>query len=383
MKIKTNWQAMAIVAVLVVLGACENQVAVNPKVATDAARKAELVNLSEVLRKVAWEVEAKKELMVAIASGYYEDEQVELNDLLSFSTAAIYRDDRFVKLAAATKVTPGSFARSWRKFYSDGTQQGRTDGITVNSDVVIYFPYSDAFVSTAAVTTSNVTVVPATVDANSVEVVGPDGELVVVNDAYASQNPVLIVQPGEATIAETGVIPSPATVFVGYVRCVKQYDALISFTGNGGGSEIMIGRSSGYLSYNSNMQITNFEGDLIQVAFKRSEISNNSWRRLYSIWDHNWEPEVSSQLLSIWEDDTKGTKKFDVSFETNVKTPKGDFKMSVKFSNEVSTQDDIIRQLEVDRLALFTNGKKNMNFGFKDFWPIYDGGGNVSFTLPF
>lgn len=143
-------------------------------------------------------------------------------------------------------------------------------------DITIYYPYTPNRVPPEDYPDDIVwwpveTLVTATADANSGtgrQWGEKDGisysRFVTVDDDYAYNNPTHIVglngvEPYAApttangTIAPTGPITLPSAtreikqVYVGDVRCKKQYDALISFTGNGGGSEITFTRADGFL----------------------------------------------------------------------------------------------------------------------------------------
>ena len=78
------------------------------------------------------------------------------------------------------------------------------------------------------------------------------------------------------------------TVYVGALRCSYQYDALVSFTGNGGGSEIKVFRGSGYLLQDPNGQISNISGDVVSLYFSRGEINNCNHQNINAIWDLDW-----------------------------------------------------------------------------------------------
>src|SRR5690606_11258161 len=140
--------------------------------------------------------------------------------------------------------------------------------------ISIYYPYSADLSSTELSARERPLIVPATVDADWVEVPDPacgrrhrhdaaSCTRIRVDDAYAMENPVHIVGSGAEpsrqhtagrrlprltkgeALADTGE-NEPVLVFLGRVRCDRQYDRFISFTGNGGGSELKFIRGEAY-----------------------------------------------------------------------------------------------------------------------------------------
>jgi len=102
---------------------------------------------------------------------------------------------------------------------------------------------------------------------------------VLINDDYAFSNPTQIVGVNGIDIFNELLTPPPpppplppgsSRIYVGEGTCNKQYDRLISFTGNGGGSEIKYCHMTGYLQP-VNGQVTSFQ-DIVSVDFSRRDI---------------------------------------------------------------------------------------------------------------
>lgn len=212
---------------------------------------------------------------------------------------------------------------------------------------------------------------------------------VTVNDDYAFGSPTHIVGL-RAEPARTGQTTGTEInkVFLGWIRCTKQYDRLVSLTGNGGGSEIKVVRADGYLKLSENQQVTSPEGVISigsEGSIKRRDIRKGNWVRVYAIWDWNWEADNKEQVLGIFEEDTQGEKKIEGSLTTKLTKPDNTTTeiKPIGYSITVKTQDEIIRNWNISREAFFRDGKNDQQHGFYDGWPIYDGGSPVSFTLPF
>lgn len=261
-----------------------------------------------------------------------------------------------------------------------------------DSGISIYFPYSDNFGGS----NEPIAVVAADQDTGGKWVQDPrcddtrDGyqycsQQMFVNDDYADAHPSHIVLPNPAEFSESSNLygGSLNKVWLGWVRCGKQYDRLISFSGNGGGSELKAMRINGYLK-TDNQQITTYEDNLTSIGqrgeISRKQIKNRDWIRVYGFFDTDWETDNKEQALAIFEEDTQSEGKVEGSLTTKASS------LEVKpfsFSVTVKTQDEIPVIFTVDRTFLFNDGRNNQRHGFQDSWPIYDGDGPVSYTLPF
>lgn len=287
--------------------------------------------------------------------------------------------------------------------------------------VSIYFPYSEEFLPVdgggnyAPITS----ITTATADAD--EGIGnlpyyQNGILqyyvpVLINDDYAENNPTHIIglngiEMEYESLTPLDAIPPPATnpsttvsiyrVFHGSSTLKKQYDRLISFTNNGGGSEIKVCRISGYLEM-SNQQVTNFKGDVVSVDYSRRDIRKEIERRIYGIWHPDWVAADGEQTYAVYEEDTQGTNTFTGSLNTTVTTPPANgapgstIGGTVGFSVTVLTQDELITQRKISRTAYFGAAFANQGCDFSSDrtfnpphgWPYYDCGTNFKYTWPY
>ncbi|MBL7734690.1 MAG: hypothetical protein JNL51_04475 [Chitinophagaceae bacterium] len=223
---------------------------------------------------------------------------------------------------------------------------------------------------------------------------------VTVDDDYAYDRPTHIVAVGAQPSVAINPMESPANavsrVYHGISRLTKQLDRLISLTGNGGGSEVKVARVSAYLTM-KDQQVTNFSGDIATIYYKRGDIRNKRWKRVYSLWDADWQEENKQQVYAVYEDDTQGTKKFKGSVNTTINIPGkpslGKAVGDVSYEVSVVTQDEIITQRALDRYAYFRDALNNQGGGYaadaEDFlapgkdWPIIDGGTIWNYTMPY
>jgi hypothetical protein len=393
--------------------------------------------VTDLLKNVYQDPKALYEVCAAIYSGYYKDERVLLKDLLFPETSPIYKSEEFKN----RKAEPGVFKNVFWEFYQKGdypylkealkpkSKRGNENLLSIESNtaafptdtsmeifsnsngVSIYFPYSENFGSSFT---------PSYFDNINKSVYGPLATLVnadresdsglgsepyiverreysgpvfyyifyrtvTVDDTYAEQKPTHIV----GVSAEPAKIQSVMDiqgklVFIGDVKCTKQYDRLISFTGNGGGSELRFIRGDGYLKQNDNGQITSPE-NTISVNLTRKNIRKEQWKKVYSIWDSNWEQDNKEQVFGIYEEDNEGSKTFNGSIQTTLKFGDNSTQIGpIGFSMTVKSNDPIIRQLNWNRESFFqfNRGGLNNGCGVKDGWTIYDCNTSVMYTMP-
>ncbi len=286
--------------------------------------------------------------------------------------------------------------------------------IWVVNGVKIYFPYSENFSATydpGSPTINNtgnpggpvVTTVSADRDANS----GPGQEpywvtdqygikhltsrQVTVDDAYAETKATHIVNVMDEGVGNDPApppVPPPTTgpvytVYVSWVRCNNyQYDHLISFTKNGGGSEIWFGE--GYASRDASTGQVNPNFPANGVHLSRKDIRKNRWVHPFRIWTTNWKTEQTNNALGVWEEDTQGSKTLTGSLSGAFKVGTATLTATVGYSKTVVTQDPILRNTNMDRNYFFRSAAQNVeNRGFQDGWPIRNAYNCVDFTMPY
>ncbi len=385
----------------------------------------------------------KKNLKLVNASIYakaYTDESVLLKDLINPMHSILPGNKKFVELCSKWNVSLQDFSEAFWKAArgKNDTQllaflnfiqnkhlsiqnlsngQFGVSGQENSYDVSIYFPYSSEFDISASGDSYGPVSSLVAASAEADEALGyqpyySGGVLVnyqpvVVNDDYVFSHPTHIVgvngiEPYETQDAalHPPTVTTPANVnrvYVGDAICKVQYDRLISFTGNGGGSEIAYCRVSGYLKLVGH-QITEFE-DKTSVKFERGTIRKKQWLRVYAVWDADWVVDNKEQVFAIYEDDNNSEITFTGSLSTRVKIADGTtVDGSIDYQIKRSSQDEIIKQLKISRVSYFAGALRNQGWGYgidKSFlpasaangWPFYDavssGGANVGWTWPY
>ncbi len=385
----------------------------------------------------------KKNLKLVNASIYakaYTDESVLLKDLINPMHSILPGNKKFVELCSKWNVSLQDFSEAFWKAarVKNDTQlldflnfvQNKhlplqnlsNNPLDVNyqdqsSEVSIYFPYSSEFDISASGDSYGPVASLVAASAEADEALGfqpyySGGALVeyrpvVVNDDYVFSHPTHIVgingiepyETQDATLNPPTVttLPNINRVYIGDAICKTQYDRLISFTSNGGGSEINYCRASGYLKLVGH-QITEFD-DKTSVKFERGTIRKKKWLRVYAVWDADWVLDNKEQVFAIYEDDNNAEIVFTGSLSTTVKLADGaTVDGSVDYQIRRSSQDEIIKQLKISRVSYFAGALRNQGWGFgndKSFlpasaangWPYYDavpeGGANVGWSWPY
>jgi|1048.fasta_scaffold20096_1 hypothetical protein len=358
----------------------------------------------------------------AIYSRAYTDESVLLKDLIYPTEGILTHNKKFNVLTSKWGVSLNAFAKSFwievknkndrsLEYFLDRLVNDNTSLLSASSteydpdQVSVYFPYSEEFANPNDGYYSPITsIVTATADADEgwgyLPFYDSNGLLqyylqVLVNDEYALANPTHIIglngiEP-EPVPFEAPPLPTATTasskVFVGELVSKIFYDRLISFTGNGGGNDIRVGRINGYLAP-VNGQITSFSNDVISVHVSRFDILFKNWKTVMSIWDNNWVSQNLEQVFAVYEEDNINTKTFNGSINTNLSNTGGNSGNStitgnIGFAVTIPSQDEIIRQLKITRNTYFISAFEDQGHGFSPNdkflqlpfthgWPTYD-----------
>jgi len=413
-------------------------------------RVAIIKETGNILKKVYKNLWAVHEVNAAIKSEFYVDERVLLRDLLTPETSPLYSSAKFLNANARKGTFKKMFAEELSKGYypllksimgtppSVPSRQTAEVWPSVDSTneiwtsqwgIRIYFPYSENFPWVSPNDPGNntpdgnlVTIVSADREADS----GPGDEPyfcfsypnnnlteeiksvcyrpVTVNDDYAEAKPTHIVGVGAEPVRIMTDPPPPAgnvhRVFHGWSALTQQLDRFISFTGNGGGSEIKVARINGYLQF-QNQQVTNFTGDVNTVNYTRKEITKKRWKRVYTVWNPDWNVNNLEQTYAVWEEDNEGTKTFTGSLGTTVRIDSNTTATgNIGFSITTKTQDELVTQRKITRAAYFGAAKSDQACGFQmcddkgcryddtfltsgQYWPIYDCGSIWRYTWPY
>lgn len=412
-------------------------------------------DVSSILKEIYKDQKVVYEVVSVIRTGYYEDETVLLKDLLYPDYSPLYKSEKFKASKSEKGIFKSTFLKELNKNdyahlknalgNASNTRQNARQSNELPTDtameifsnsqgVSIYFPYSENFganFTPAYFDNINTdpfgnlaTVIPADREADAAPGNEPyryktydqNGEIVweiryravTVNDDYAEVNPTHIVGVGAEPLMPQTPPPPPGTpinrVYHGWSRLntPSQLDKLISFTGNGGGSEMKVARISGYLKF-ENQQVTNFAGDVMSIYYKRKEVRKRYWKRVYGVWDPDWKTDNTEQVYAAWEEDTEGTSTFTGEIKTAVR-PLFDSTITISgtlgYSITVKTQDQLKTQRKQDRYSYFRDAKNEQGWGFQmchpgwcgyddtflpsgQYWPKFDEGTEWGYTWPY
>jgi hypothetical protein len=370
----------------------------------------DIKKITPILKELYKNRQIIQEINSAILSQYYKEEQILLSDLLYPDNSSLYKNNRI--------TNKGLFSKEYRRIYNEmyGKPQPAvsinslassgfsSDGYLDNFSLGIYFPYSENF---AQIEVNQVALTPTEYEADFGEGFIFDHNVntfaqVLVNDDYAFVNPVhIITQLDNMDINDTKQFPpivlrpqsNPPVlrVFHGFGRLTRQLDPLIGFV-NSGGSEMVIGRISGYLE-RTDGHVKDFKGDLARLHYTRKAIREHRWVRAYSIWDTHWRVDDKEQVYCAYEEDNTGSTKFSGKVKTKLVTG---VEAEIGFDITVKTEDPIQAQVKQDRSDYLRTARQDQGHGFlsnpadntfltSGYWPIYNGGAatNWSWTWPF
>ncbi|WP_346236038.1 hypothetical protein ABDK00_017490 [Niabella insulamsoli] len=223
---------------------------------------------------------------------------------------------------------------------------------------------------------------------------------VLVNDDYAEQNPTLIIGVNgiEPDIVDNAGIPvsyDPGTpivvpnlprrvlkVDIGEVTCTKQYDALISFTGNGGGSEIRFTRADAYLKVQDGQVLADNFLTPGPSSISRKDIRKKRAVTFSAEWDGDWEVDNLQQFMAVYEEDNANTAEIGGKLTTTMKISdsvgigtEGNFKITYK------SKDEIIYQGKLNRDVFEALNVTDLGCGRKGGWAIRNCSSPVRFTM--
>ncbi|MBX9783302.1 MAG: hypothetical protein K2X48_08420 [Chitinophagaceae bacterium] len=424
----------------------ETKISKRPETPEEKELVANLSKTTDILKEVYKSKDALKEVNASIAAKAYTDESILIAELIYPNTGVLGESKKFKELCAKHNITYGSFAKlfwaevakkndpSYKAFLenlkedivkfapnsSAGNYRTNSEGGTGAS---IYFPYQNEFIDPndpgggrGGYTFGGiVTIVTATADADEGigerSVFDANGNVVgfvpvVVNDDYAYNNPTHIIglngiQPYEpnqytpySVFPPGGPIDIPnlprtvKQVYVGEVRVSHQYDRLISFTLNGGGSEIKFTRGDGYLKL-ADGQV---QADVLMVNGKpehtRGDIRKKRWLEWSAAWDEDWEVNNFEQFLAIYEDDNANSGSLNFSLKTTASvvvpgTPPVTIGAERNIGGVINykSNDAIIKQTVYKHDVFFPLNRTDLEGEWRNSWPVRDKNGGVSFTF--
>lgn len=393
--------------------------------------------VAEVLKVLYKDRSNLNVVYAAIYAKTYTDESILLKDLIYPERSRLQSNKRFNALSQKWGVQLDAFASgfwteaskrndpAFKSFLEGVAATSSAQAATLRvaemdpSETSIYMPYFENVEeliddSGGGYFEPITSVVAATADADQGIGSQPyyvDGALqfyvdVLIDDEYAYNNPTQIIgingiEPYDAGHPESmgtafppeGPIDLPnlprevKQVYVGDVRVNgRQYDALISFTGNGGGSEIRFTRADGFLQVNDGQVQANvfIIGDR---TISRKSIRKKRWVDYSAEWDGDWEVNNLQQNLAIYEEDNRNSSTFSAQVTTTLTWPPAGGQPGVTvaapigFTINYKSDDYIIRQSNYNRDVFFPLNRINLEGEMYNGWPVRDKTGNVSFTL--
>jgi hypothetical protein len=407
-----------------------------------------LKDVSSILLEVYKDPIALYEVNAAIYSEFYEDETVLLKDLLYPEWSRLYQTEKFKARKPRTGAFRSKFIDQFNKAdyphlrtaLGKSVNQFELNGLsspspnipdtameifTNSAGVNIYFPYSENFGSNfTPAWFDNInhpewgplaTIVTADRNANT----GPGqqpfrvftngyGEIryrtVSVSDDYAAIKMTHIIGIGAepASIQQPPLPASPPginRVYIGEVKCNYHHDNLINMSGQNkhGGNDVQIMRISGYLQ-NVNSQVTSWSGEIIPLRFKRKDVRDRRYKRLFTTWDEDWRSDNFEQVLVIYEDDDNITKTVTETLTSTLTlSPILTATATITTNVTIPNADVIMRQMKISRNGYFSTAWFDQGWGYRPDltfipppaihgWAIYDGANSgtlVSWTWPY
>lgn len=404
-----------------------------------------ILELTDLMKEITSNKEVITELYESINNHYYKENYITLNDLIFFKESNAY------KKASIPINHQGNFKRELLNELKNNSKKYpnlnflvkksgnektlKNDSFYDLAEITFYIPYLKNDDDILINPYKSTTFVPAVIDANKglgykLNSNTNTYEKVLTDDDYANQQMTIIIQPiitsrppypdggdngpyGGGGNNNTGggntITPNQYTgncnslepkahdgyirqVFIGHARInnKRQYDAWISFTDNGGGSEIRIGRLSSRESIGidslGNISANQWN-NVVAVDFSRREIRKQQKKWVGSIWHKNWQckGEIHEELFGVWEEDTEG----DIVLDQTIKW-KDEELFSIHGTIHNRSKDEIIRKWTREKTEFFATNLLDQGGGswaglnsFSDRdWAIYDVGTNFCYTMP-
>jgi len=334
-----------------------------------------------------------------------------LKDLIFPNSSELLKSEKFANEARNYSVNLNNFSQSFWAIANSKNDQNfikflntlNTNPDNLDKQYSIYFPYSENF----NLNISDISIVSAVADTDEIlgyKRIGSGSQtqynLVKINDDVTETKSTHIIgkngttlrvntsvstlagfQPGPG-IVTPGLPRAVKQVFIGDVKCKKQYDALISFTGNGGGSEIRFVRGDGYM--------TPVGGQVTAVPVSgvhkhtRKQIRQEKWIDWTAEFDMDWEEDNHQLFLAIFEDDNRNSQEVSASVGTTIKIDSStSITGSVGVKMTFYSDDDLIHETKLNRDVFFVLNRSSTYSicGNYDGWPIRNCNANVQFTL--
>jgi len=366
---------------------CEKDDTSSFKETNDIGLTAEQIKQKENLNSIALivlDIADSKEIFnevhsaVIISLNYGLDEQYRFKDIL-------YPTESKIPSLKSTKI--GNFGTKFRDAIRTNrlksTSSEDIETFILSEDVQIYWPYSQNWdgVSEPVITFDPIAYVDHNIGFK--RVLQEDGSIridtVIVNDDYAYENPVWIINFSESFYGEIENAVTSTQVHkwsIGYVRSTVQYDNIFN-----GGSEFMFMIIGGKLTSLSTAQA--FES-IVTVHLSRRDIRRGTFRRFYYELDDDWRvgpenKELGRRFGLIEHDKNRTTRelKFEPKVVINgVTVSLGSYTIRTE-SNEGWIRTDVFES----RNTMMRNQHTNMGLGLIDGFRVH-GAGGVYWTMP-
>ena len=227
------------------------------------------------------------------------------------------------------------------------------------------------------------------------------GDLVV-DEAYAAENPTWVVNISEIPEASASLIivdpgdgggggggstcPAPPStepdndatlVKVGWFKTSKNWDSWFN-----GGSEIYVTHPEGKANY-----LNPLESEALVTTFYYHvhRADEDKWINMNHEYISNWKKDTRDQKLMMHEQDPYGPFKFSGSVKFKIPIPGSEVvaEPSIGFEQTFKSNDPVIFLRHTDRDSYFLYNRDDIEAGTKDCWRVYKGGSEVLFTLPY
>ena len=227
---------------------------------------------------------------------------------------------------------------------------------------------------------------------------------VLVNDDFAALNPTQIIgvngievevvdESGAPVAYEPGppvVVPNlPRRILkvdIGDVKCTNQYDKLISFTGNGGGSEIRFVRADAYMKMQDGQVLADNFIPPVPDNISRKDIRKGNWVTFSAEWDGDWEIDNLQQFIAIYEEDNRNQGEIGGKLTTTYSsgsTTSGNWGIGTEgtFKITYKSDDAVIFQGKLNRDVFEAMNVVDQGCGLRGGWALRNCTSPVAFNM--
>lgn len=429
----------------------DGKLAENPK---DRMRNA-VLELTELSKIILLNPKVQSELGSMVSNNFYKDHVISLNELLDPQNSLVYgysnqiNKNNIGSFAAAYETEVNENAKSYVNLtYVLANRSTESSDFYEQAYLTYYLPYDTNDNDVDHNLNSIPTLIPAVIDADSGLAYkldsGNSWGSTVADDNYSAATYSLIIAPnfdecstlsfqpttfvasaynynvdcgevysgggsssgggvsggssGGVTTSYTGncnTLEKGSThireVYIGLTKLRKQYDSYISFTNNGGGSEMRFCRagSRDNVDTDSLGNITLNQWNVRKNSYiTRKQIRKENVLQMGLLWDANWQCLGSDEnLLVFYEEDTEG----DLVIDQDISFADGDdYSLDVDITIQNRSKDQVIIKHTLNSNSFFVRqnlpgacgGDWTGRGAFDDrTFPIYDCGSDIPYTM--